>query len=345
MQQLHLAGLAACRIDSGKIIWTGYYGYQNLEDKTPVSKNTIFQIASLSKTITAAAISQLVAEGKLRLEDDINNHLPFRVRNPNFENDPITIADLLRHRSSIVDNLDYLMPLWRLFKGDSPIPLQAFVKEYLTPNGSNYDRQKNFLDAKPNTRTIYCNVGYALLGYLVELKSHISFSEYCKQKIFQPLGMTNAAWFLTELDIMKVATPYVFSDSLQQHVRYGHEGFPDYPAGTLRTSAEQLAHFLIAWTSNGKWQSKSVFDSATIERFTPSDVNLGCYTWFIAGAPVVGELLYFHNGSARGLYTMMGFKPGTRNGFIIFVSGRPDRRSQAYRKLFNDLVTTIYNIR
>src|SRR5215467_8578712 len=94
----HLPGLAACTISYGKISWSGYYGFQNVEQKKLVKKQTLFMLASTSKTITAAALMLLYGEGKFKIDDDVNKYLPFKVTNPSNPSSAITFGQLLRHR-------------------------------------------------------------------------------------------------------------------------------------------------------------------------------------------------------------------------------------------------------
>jgi CubicO group peptidase (beta-lactamase class C family) len=150
MNELHLAGAAICAIDSGKIKWTKYFGYQNIEKKIPVSGTTLFQIASVSKTVTASAIGQLVSQQKIDLDKDINLYLPFKVRNPHFPEVPITAGELLRHRSSIIDNYTYYKPLWAPNQGDHKISLNSYLRDYLVPGGVHYNQAENFMKLKPH---------------------------------------------------------------------------------------------------------------------------------------------------------------------------------------------------
>src|SRR5215217_2583913 len=80
LKRLNIPGLAVAKVEGEKVAWSKYYGYQNLENQIPVTENTIFQIASVSKTITAAAIMQLIGQGTVSLDDDVNNYLPFSVK-------------------------------------------------------------------------------------------------------------------------------------------------------------------------------------------------------------------------------------------------------------------------
>jgi CubicO group peptidase (beta-lactamase class C family) len=294
--------------------------------------------------MNAAATSQLIAQGKLHLDDDVNLYLPFKVRNPNFPDIPIRIGELLRHRSSIIDNLEYLQPIWDTTLGDPKTPLDVFLKDYLIPGGSHYNKEKNFSNTKPNTQRRYCNVGFALLGYIIECITKQSYDHYCAKNIFYPLDMHQTAFFLKDLDTNLIAMPYHYSDSLHQYIPYGQGGYPEYPAGLVRTSAEQLAHFLIAWTSNGKWQNKPVFDSATIQLFTPQDFRLGCYTWNIFSAPEHDKLkiMYGHTGGDNGAFSIMGYQPDDKKGFILLFNGDFDGRVGNNRKNMYDLLSAIY---
>jgi CubicO group peptidase (beta-lactamase class C family) len=317
----HIPGLAACTIEKGKIVWTGYYGYQDVEKKIPVTNQTLFMIASASKTITAAALMQLFSMGKFQLDDDINKYLDFKVVNPIYPDIPITFRQLLRHRSSIADNAAYLDQFWNINKGDPTIPLSAFLQNYLSQKGTHFDKDKNFYAYPPGAYEAYSNIGFALIGYLVEKISGEPFDKFCKRTIFEPLSMNNTAWFLRDVDSNKVAMPYQYTDSLKQYIPYGFGGYPDYPAGQLRTSAEQLGSFLIAWTQNGKWNNKQVFDSSTIQLLTPDNFNLGFYTWFLFGTEN-GRILYSHPGGDNGVSSYVMYSPSNKKGLIVLANGR-----------------------
>jgi len=207
MEANHLAGLAACVIKNDKIAWSKGYGWADIERQISMTPDTLMNIGSISKTITATTIMQLWEEGELQLDDSINNHLPFPVQNPFHPNEPITFRQLLTHTSSINDG-----PVYResYSCGDPKISLRTWVEGYLTPGGAYYNREENFHDWKPGERFDYCNVAFGLLGYLVEAISGSSLSDYCKANIFEPLGMKETSWYLADLDTAKHAVPYTY---------------------------------------------------------------------------------------------------------------------------------------
>ncbi|WP_420153630.1 serine hydrolase domain-containing protein [Siphonobacter sp.] len=320
MKRLQLPGLAVAKVEAGKVAWSGYYGYQNLEQRIPVSAQTVFHIASLSKPITAAALMQLSGRGYFSLDDAINRFLPFSVKNPHRPNQPITFRHLLRHRSSIHDDLDYLLPFWETAYQGPPLDLEPFLRNYLTPRGTNYRPEKNFIPATPGSTFDYSNMGYAILGYLVEKISKMPFDAYCQKNLFAPLGMNQTAWFPNQLDSSTLATPYVFSDSLQAYQPQPQRTFPDYPAGQLRCSLDDLATFLIGWTSDGTFQGKTIIDSGAVQTLTPKDMSLGFHTWFMYIFNTETPM-YSHNGHEPGVSTYMLYDPFSKKGLIILSNG------------------------
>ena len=340
MKRLHIPGFEACAIDSGKVVWTGYYGFQHIGKHIQVSGQTLFDVASTTKTITGAALMQLYAAGRFKLDDDVNAYLDFRVRNPNFAKTPITFRELLRHRSSITDNNDYLGQFWDSSKGDPTVSLRDLLVNYLSPGGAHYDRNKNFRHYPPNARAEYCNVGIALIGYLVERLSGMPFDVFCKKQLFQPLAMPRTNWFLRNVDSQYIAMPYRYSDSLQQYQAWGYEGFPDYPAGALYTNVEEFSHFLIAWTQHGRWNNRQVMDSNAIQQLTPVDFNLGFHVWFLYGTDK-GSLLYCHTGRGNGVSAFISYNPRSTKGLIFLTNGELNEAAD-WRRIVDGLYEKVF---
>ena len=103
MQEARIVGLGAAIIVNRKLVWTRGYGFADKERAVPFTKDTIMNIGSISKTITGAALMRAVQDGKLSLDEDVNKYLPFKVANPSFPNEPITLRQLATHTSSITD--------------------------------------------------------------------------------------------------------------------------------------------------------------------------------------------------------------------------------------------------
>jgi CubicO group peptidase (beta-lactamase class C family) len=319
MTREHIPGLAVAVVDSGRVIWTGTYGFAEVAARRPVTDSTPFQLASVSKPITATILLSLYAAGRFALDDDINRYLPFPVRNPAHPGVPITFRQLLIHRSSIADNRDYFRPFWSESHGDNTMPLETFLRDYLTPNGKNYSKEKNFLPAAPGEQFRYCNTCYALLGYLAQRISGRPFEQFSREILFQPLGMNETAWFIRDFTSNSPAVPHRFAKDTG-FVAGGQNGYPDWPAGTLRSSIRDVARFLSVYVQDGSLNGKAVIPVRVIQSMAPDDPHLGFLTWFLEGTST-REILYAHEGGDTGVRTYMGFTHRGKRGVIVLTNG------------------------
>ena len=258
MRIAHVPGLAAALVRDGDVAWSAGFGWASIAHEVAVTPETVFMLASVSKTLTATALMQVKEEGLLGLDDDVNGLLPFPVRNPSRLDAPITPRMLLTHTASIRDTWSVLGSVYT--HGDSPIPLGDFLRQYLTPGGTYY-RTSNFADEDPGTAYAYCNT--ALAGYLVESTIGVPFDRRSRQRIFEPLGMRETSWHLAGLPAHDVATPYAYVPSTGGYRPYGQYGYPDYPDGQLRTSAAQLARFLSAFVDYGRFRGTRILEHDT----------------------------------------------------------------------------------
>ncbi len=328
-------GLAALIIKNGQVVWSGNYGLAQVEPAVPVTDDTLFMLASVSKTVTTVAILQLWEQGRFGLDDDVNGYLPFRVVNPHFPDVPITFRMLLTHTSSIQDNSGMLYGSRIYCEGDSPISLRDFVEGRLVPGGKYY--ASSYKVAPPGTVFEYSNFGFALLGYLVESISDIPFDVYTQLTIFEPLGMDSTGWHLADLGSASIAMPYRCninsSDGKSAVVAkpYGQYGYPDYPDGSLRTSAGQLARFLGAIMNGGELDGVRILQTATVQAMltpvgpTVPDFGGGwmSLTWGLGWLRATdGEEWYWgHGGADWGASTMMLFRPSDGTGVIVLANG------------------------
>lgn len=317
MQVNRIPGLAACVVKGGIIAWEGYYGLANIAQQESVRHNTIFMLASISKTVTATALMELWERGRFGLDDSINAYLPFPVRNPSFPGVPITFRQLLCHVSSINDTWS-LMPY---FVGDPPLALGWYMQEYLTPGGS-YFSTTNYAESPPAAQFAYCNIAAALAGYLVETITGIPFDRYCRDSLFVPLGMSNTAWFLRDLDTTLIARPYWWNGSYHD---IGLYGYPDYPDGQLRTTARSLGRFLAAYIDFGVVDGIRILDSTTVQlmrsiQYPALNLSQGLI-WY--RSVVGGRTRWGHSGGDRGVQTFMYLDETQRYGAIVLTNFSP----------------------
>ncbi|MBE0570147.1 MAG: serine hydrolase [Ignavibacteriaceae bacterium] len=322
---LSIPGIATLIIKDNEVVWNKNYGYRNLQYQLPVEDSTIFLIVSISKTILATAVMQLWENGLIDLEKNVNNYLPtgFTIANPRFPGDTITVKMLLTHTSSILDNGTIEIPL--ISCGDSPLSLDSFLVNYLTPGGSYYSLN-NYGNYRPGEQWNYSNPGSAVLGLIVENLTGKSFDQYCKDSIFIPLSMNSASWFLAGMDTNQIATPYVGSTPIC------HQGWPHYPIGFLRTNKFDLAKFLMAYMNGGVYNNVRILDSTTISYMLSDQLGYPAVylaPWWIWkqgllwwNAFPINNSAWGHAGSWYGYLTYMSYDPSEKWGTIWFQNWR-----------------------
>jgi CubicO group peptidase (beta-lactamase class C family) len=357
-------GLAACRVEGKRVAWSAGFGLADLENKVAMTPDSILNIASVSKTITATAAMQLWEAGKLDLDGSVDAYLPFSVRNPKYPDAVITCRQLLTHRSSLKDGPLY----YRSYTcGDPTISLAAWCKGFLQPGGPFYSSEYNFHEWKPGTEEPpaspgpYSNVGYGLLALIVERIAKISFSRFTAERIFRPLGMSNTAWYISEIDSSRHAVPYTrigkdfefppeypspgsylprFEDpgpvapgDLFPHCLYS---FPNYPDGLVRSSVSDLSRFLLAMANGGSMDDKRILKESTIDTML-SDTHFGRgLCWSSTTLKGRSQPIWHHGGADPGVTTFLGFRPHDQVGVIAIANcGDPGPGfSEAVRTLF-----------
>ncbi|MBN2172952.1 MAG: serine hydrolase [Bacteroidales bacterium] len=275
----HVPGMSVNILKKGQVYWKYHYGFANIAENKPVTDSTAFLLCSISKLITQTAAMQLWEQGDFELDDDINDYLPFEMYNPTFPDSIITFYHLMTHTSSIKDYWVILNQL-AVWGQDSPIPLGEFLEGYLVEDGSYYNSNNWYI--YPPGGWNYSNVGSALLGYLVEVISGQDFDAYCQEHIFDPLGIENASFFLANMDTSLLATPYSWSGtSFIPHLQLG---WPPYPAGLLKMSAQDLSKFLGMYMNHGTYNGNILLNPETIELITTPLFNTvygqQCLSWF-----------------------------------------------------------------
>ncbi|MFN4000398.1 serine hydrolase domain-containing protein [Algoriphagus sp.] len=314
IQSLNSVSFAVVKGD--ELVWADAIG--KATDNLLATIDTRFLIASISKSVTAIAAMKLAEENALDLDTDINTYLTFAVRNPNFPNKPITTRMLLNHSSSISD-AHYGTFDFYCWNQDCAVPLDVFLKDFFDSNGKFYST-RTFYNDPPGEKGNYSNMGYALLGYVVEKVANQPFDEYCKENIFIPLGMQSTEWRLNNTPLNELATPY--SPTITPSAP--HYTFPDYPNGGIRSTPSDMSKFVRMLINNGTFNGNQVVTANTIDeiKFRPFpitrgglrfDLGLGFYFY-----DVKGTILFGHGGGEQGTSTSMFYSLETGVGVVVF---------------------------
>jgi CubicO group peptidase (beta-lactamase class C family) len=182
-----LSGLAVVVYRAGEIRYEGYFGHRFIDSddagrSLSVTAATKFRVASVSKTVTALAVMQLVERGLLDLDADVSDVLGWRLRNPHWPDTPITARMLLTHTSSLRDGETYTFPpttaLRDVFQPGSPF----------YENGAHFAGRSIYADYAPGRFFSYCNLGFGVLGTLIECVTGGRFDRYVDRHVLAPLG-------------------------------------------------------------------------------------------------------------------------------------------------------------
>ncbi len=315
-----IPGLAVAVVHGGAVVHTAGFGLADIDLSEPVTTDTPFMLASVSKTVIGVSVAEAADAGTLDLDADINTFLPFAIDNPLVDETAITTRQLATHTGSIRDNS--MVENSNYSDGDSPIAMEDYVEGYLVPGGQWYNALGNFDKWLPGTTYEYSNMGATLLARSVEAVDGRDFADVCETDIFAPIGMTNTHWHLSQfLDPTLVAMPY--DTSTGTPVADGRYGYPDYPDGGLRASAADMGRYLAAVSTGGMLDGVQVIPAAAVSTMLTQQISpdvaagqgLIWYSYDVGGRTVWG-----HNGSDYGVATEIGFDPTTGDGFIVLLN-------------------------
>lgn len=327
-------GVGACAVAGSEICWSGAAGWADIAAEQPRTVDTIQNIASITKTITATAVMQQVEQGALALDADVNDYLPFQLRNPRFPEEPLTLRHLLTHHASLKDGPAYEEGY---ACGDPSVELRDWLVSIFdakTPP----DVKPYFIPKAPGEHYAYSNIGYGILGLIVQEVSGTQFAAYTRDRILQPLGMTSSGWLLKDIDAQRHAKPYVPAGEISSADARGLVAreldggvkelclysFPNYPDGLLRTMPTDFAQFLRAILNGGELDGNHILATDTLDTMFSNAIRRGGST--LQGLCWVGReaedgTLWGHDGGDPGVVTVMRIDRETRTGALVFVNG------------------------
>ncbi len=362
-----LMGMSVLLIAHGDIVWEGSFGLADSSRQIPISEKTIYRVASISKSITAAALMQLWEEGKVDLDADVSQYLGWFLRHPNFPNETISLRLLLNHRSSIRDGSGY-----GNFSRDM-IDQKLDIKELFLPDGAYYTEDM-FAKEAPGDFFSYTNCTWGIIASIIEKVSDKRFDVYCRQHIFEPLGMQASFNVLDLPNLDELAPLYRFKDSIwiaqaddykgkapdprvDDSYKSGQNGLIFGPQGSLRSSARDLATFAFMIMNGGEWQGKRILEKETVDLMTSDHwtfdgVNGDTWSDFFLSygfgihritnkdsSDIIfpDRKMMGHPGIAYGLLSDMYFDSNSQSGIVFITNG--SKKSFEYGKN-----TTFYQV-
>jgi CubicO group peptidase (beta-lactamase class C family) len=264
MEEHHVAGAAVSVVKDGKLFFAKGYGYANLENGIPVDpEQTIFRIGSISKTFTWTAVMQLVEQGKLDLNADVNTYLDFRI--PDTYPQPITLKHLMTHTSgfedvllgSVVSDPNDLLPVRDWLTAHMPVRVRP-----------------------PGDGTGYANYNAILAGYIVARVSGQPYDQYIQEHILDPLGMAHSTVQSPVPPDLRAYTSvgYAYVDGVFQV-------YPEYvdqpagePSGGVQASVTDMARFMIAHLQGGLYSDATIPEARILKESTALQMQSTLYT-------------------------------------------------------------------
>jgi len=249
MESRHIAGATLAVVKDGEIFFTKGYGYADVEERTPVDpERTLFRPGSVSKLFTWTAVMQLVEQGKIDLDADINIYLrDFKI--PQTYPEPVTMTHLLTHTAGFEDVIN---------------EMGARSPEDLVPLAEFLARKMPARVRPPGKLTSYSNYGTALAGYVVEKIAGVPFEDYVEENIFKILDMQHSTF---RQPLPSHLADYMSGGYTYKNGLFRAEGF-EYinglaPAGSMSTTAADIAKFMIAHLQHGKYGENRILEEET----------------------------------------------------------------------------------
>lgn len=287
----------------------------------PVNRNTIFQVSSLSKWISAVGIMKLVEEGKLELDVPVSKYLTrWQLPPSEFNQEEVTVRRLLSHTAGLTDDLGYSG-----FEMGSPIQSleESLTKAADADAGASGEVR---VGIKPGSEFKYSGGGYTLLQLLVEEVTNQSFASYIKENIFTPLNMVHSSYTWVDSSGVALAEFYNSDGSRAAHYRY-----TSLAATSLYTSLADLEIFFQAFLKgkNNEPIGRNVLKPETLAKMRePHGQSMGVDIWGLGTvlyATTTGkDFIIGHDGkSTPPINTAVRLNPETGDGIIILETGNP----------------------
>jgi CubicO group peptidase (beta-lactamase class C family) len=284
-----IAGAVVSVVKDGQVLFQKGYGYADFAAKKPVLPDqTLFRPGSISKLFTATAVMQLVEQGKLDLDRDVNDYLDFKI--PKTYPEPVTLRQLLTHTAGFEDTLKNLFVA---HESDTK-PLRTYLV--------------NQMPARifpPGKVPSYSNYGFTLAGYIVERVSGEKFERYIDNHILKPLRMTNSTF---DQPLPAQLAPQMSKGYLNASKKpRDFEWVQAAPAGALSTTAADMTRFMLAFLQDGSVDGVAILKPETVRQMetrqfelNPMICGLGiCFMeYWMNPVRVIGhggDTVYFHS--------------------------------------------------
>ena len=349
-------GFTVAIVKNDSLLYQESFGKATIENGKDYTNQTIQPIGSISKTFIAAAIVKAIEQGYFTLETNINDILPFEVKNPIRPNVDIKVKHLVTHTSGLIDADETYFQAYHILPGEDlstegsqllvnvlgaqqreTIALQDFLTAYYQEGGDLYSID-NFASTDSGATWNYSNIAASLAAFLIEASTGTPYREFVSANILQPLGMNRTAYDVVDLDPNDLAKLYW--DKSTPFPKYFNDSYPD---GSLLTCNEDLTKYLMDMMKGVRGQSSTLFSSESYamlfdpllpEGQVPAEVgeNQGIF-WFLK------EDYIQHDGSDPGTTCNLQFDRMGETGYLLLTNmdASIDEHILAYFQLADEI--------
>jgi CubicO group peptidase (beta-lactamase class C family) len=322
MEAWEIPGLAVAIVKDDDVVFAKGFGVCELGGKDLVDEHTVFAIGSNTKAFTATALGLLVQEGKLSWDDAVVKHLPGFQMNDPYVTRAITIRDLLCHRAGLPTWGGDVVAYGSIYTRDEIIHRIRYIQPAFSFRGG-YG---------------YSNMMFVTAGQIIPALTGLSWDDFIKVRIFEPLGMTRSSTSVSDLEgLSNVAKPHEEIGGAIRSLPYRNIDNLG-PAGAINSTVQDMSQWLRLQLGNGTFVGKRIVDESIIEethtphtpiRIPPSIRELTPSCHFVAYGlgwrlmDYQGRLIVRHEGGIDGMFSLVRLLPEERLGIVILTNKLP----------------------
>jgi len=311
----HIAGATVAVVKDGALFFTKGYGVSDVRQQHPVvAESTMFRVGSITKLFTWTAVMQLVEQGKLDLNADINQYLDFKI--PATFPQPITLTHVMTHTPGFEEE-----------------PRDLFTEDstHITPMGKWLPAHMPKRVRPPGIYSSYSNWATATAGYIVQRVSGMPFDQYVEKNILEPLGMTATT--------TRQPLPAQFASRMSTGYEWKNGAFKPHkweiitgawPAGSVAATAPDMAKLMIAHLNDGEYNGRRILSAATAQkmhtRVFTHDPRLNGFAYGFYEKSSHGVRIIGHGGDTQWFHSDLALFPSEKIG--VFVSYNTDTGAQ-----------------
>lgn len=330
-------GLSMVIVKNDSIVYSKGFGWADRPREIPATPQSVYHWWSITKIPTAIAILQLQEQGQIQLDDSVSKYLSFfKVKYPSHKSNAITIRHLLNHSSGIPDASVFRLMKWIHHEGEPHLNQTAFVEKVLP--------EYSKLKFEPGENTAYTNIGYMLLGAIIEKVSGQSYEDYIRLNILEPLDMNQTDFVYTgamepyeaagshrAFNFMSPLLHLMIGSSIREtsekHIWMERVYTDQTPSSALIGSARDAANLVRAYLNNGMLNGHRILSEKSIALMTndshveKANNKASYYDRQGIGWKVYKEKSGYkleHAGGGPGFYTMMQIYPDDDLGLVMF---------------------------